>query len=211
MTKFSWTMRDSTGRTQLQLEFTVTGLPANWASADSDSGPYPVTNLESLMLIPESHAVDTKLPCSNGTACSFYVLKYNATPNANASFCFEGSIAGLQNQSIPSYNFLYMNESVHNDNMYTFTRDGALTTDMYGSDKTYYASNSTAPNASGPRYYMVLSEISPPTALLPKPVSGPRMSMKSLFSNNAQVYYKAHSLSTGSGGVTNYRAKQRKT
>jgi hypothetical protein len=38
-----------------------------------------------------------------------------------------------------------------------------------------------------------------------------RFSMGSLFSNNAQVYYKPHSLSTGSGGVGNYRAKQRRT
>jgi hypothetical protein len=35
----------------------------------------------------------------------------------------------------------------------------------------------------------------------------------SLFTNNAQVYYKSHSLSTGSGGsgVRNVRHKQRKT
>jgi hypothetical protein len=54
-----------------------------------------------------------------------------------------------------------------------------------------------------------------PQSAAPKPttvaVAVPRMSMKSLFSNNAQVFYKPHSLSTGSGGVTNYRAKQRKT
>ena len=41
---------------------------------------------------------------------------------------------------------------------------------------------------------------------LPRPFS-----MYSLFSNNAQVYYKPHSLSSGSGGVGNYRIKQRKT
>jgi hypothetical protein len=37
--------------------------------------------------------------------------------------------------------------------------------------------------------------------------------MGSLFTNNAQVYYKPHSLSTGSGGsgVRNYRKKQRRT
>jgi hypothetical protein len=38
-------------------------------------------------------------------------------------------------------------------------------------------------------------------------------SMSSLFTNNALVYYKPHSLSTGSGGsgVKNSRHKQRKT
>ena len=47
------------------------------------------------------------------------------------------------------------------------------------------------------------------------PLSIPRpfFSMRSLFTNNAQVYYKPHSLSTGSGGsgVRNYRKKQHRT
>jgi hypothetical protein len=40
-----------------------------------------------------------------------------------------------------------------------------------------------------------------------------RVSMRSLFTNNAQVYYEPHSLSTGGGGsgVTNSRIKQRRT
>ena len=45
-------------------------------------------------------------------------------------------------------------------------------------------------------------------------ISGlPRLSMRSLFTNNAQVYYKSHSLYTGSGGsgVRNYRKKQLRT
>jgi hypothetical protein len=41
----------------------------------------------------------------------------------------------------------------------------------------------------------------------------PFFSMSSLFTNNAQVFYKPHSLSFGSGGsgVRNSRHKQRKT
>ena len=37
--------------------------------------------------------------------------------------------------------------------------------------------------------------------------------LRSLFSNNAQVYYKSHSLSTGGGGsgVRNSRIKQHRT
>lgn len=36
--------------------------------------------------------------------------------------------------------------------------------------------------------------------------------MGSLFSNNAQVYYKSHSLAAGGiGGVRNYRKKSKKT
>ena len=44
-------------------------------------------------------------------------------------------------------------------------------------------------------------------------IAPPRFSMRSLFTNNAQVYYKSHSLSTGGGGsgVKNSRAKQRRT
>ena len=45
------------------------------------------------------------------------------------------------------------------------------------------------------------------------PLSPPFYNMRSLFTNNAQVYYKSHSLSTGSGGsgVRNSRQKQRRT
>jgi len=41
----------------------------------------------------------------------------------------------------------------------------------------------------------------------------PRFALKSLFANNAQVFYKSHSLSTGGGGsgVRNHRLKKRKT
>ena len=37
------------------------------------------------------------------------------------------------------------------------------------------------------------------------------MMMKTLFSNNAGIYYKNHSLSTGSGGSINSRVKARRT
>ncbi len=47
----------------------------------------------------------------------------------------------------------------------------------------------------------------------PPPPSNHPVSMGSLFTNNAQVYYKPHSLSTGGGGsgVRNCRHKQRRT
>ena len=49
------------------------------------------------------------------------------------------------------------------------------------------------------------------TLLIPNwiDVTRPRFGMH--FSDNARVFYKQSSLSTGSGGVRNYRAKQRKT
>jgi hypothetical protein len=47
----------------------------------------------------------------------------------------------------------------------------------------------------------------------PRPViNKPKMSMSSLFTNNAMVYYKPHSLAPGGiGGVRNYRKKSKKT
>lgn len=58
----------------------------------------------------------------------------------------------------------------------------------------------------------VLYFILPISNPIPPPISNP-FSMRSLFTDNAQVYYKPHSLSTGSGGsgVRNSRKKQRKT
>ena len=44
------------------------------------------------------------------------------------------------------------------------------------------------------------------------PQPRPRMTMGSLYTNNAQVYYKSHTLAAGGiGGVRNYRLKSRKT
>ena len=57
--------------------------------------------------------------------------------------------------------------------------------------------------------YWVYPYIPPP----PQTPARPLFLGRSLFANNAQVYYKSHSLSTGSGGsgVKNVRHKQRKT
>lgn len=58
-------------------------------------------------------------------------------------------------------------------------------------------------------YYLYPNIPTPP----PAPPAIIRFSMRSLFTNNAQVYYKRGSLSTGSGGsgVTNSRIKKRRT
>jgi len=56
---------------------------------------------------------------------------------------------------------------------------------------------------------IIITDPPPETPVIAKHI----FSMGSLYSNNAQVYYKAHSLSSGSGGsgVGNYRIKQRRT
>ena len=58
-------------------------------------------------------------------------------------------------------------------------------------------------------YYLYHTPTPPPAP----PAITTRFSMRSLFTNNAQVYYKRGSLSTGSGGsgVTNSRIKKRRT
>lgn len=62
----------------------------------------------------------------------------------------------------------------------------------------------TALEPVGIYYLYPATSPSPPTRVF---------SMRSLFTDNAQVYYKPHSLSTGGGGsgVTNSRIKQRRT
>ena len=60
--------------------------------------------------------------------------------------------------------------------------------------------------------YYLYPAPAPPTPPAP-PAITTRFSMRSVFTNNAQVYYKRGSLSTGSGGsgVTNSRIKKRRT
>ena len=57
-------------------------------------------------------------------------------------------------------------------------------------------------------YYYLYPYVAPIQQQQTRPIS-----MRSLFTDNAQVYYKPHSLSTGGGGsgVRNSRHKQRKT
>jgi hypothetical protein len=59
--------------------------------------------------------------------------------------------------------------------------------------------------------YYLYHTPTPPAPPTPTPTFS--FSMRSLFTNNAQVYYKRGSLSTGSGGsgVTNSRIKKRRT
>ena len=65
----------------------------------------------------------------------------------------------------------------------------------------------------GPGHNLSTFTFTPISGLPPLSIPRPFFSMRSLFTNNAQVYYKPHSLSTGSGGsgVRNYRKKQHRT
>jgi hypothetical protein len=46
-------------------------------------------------------------------------------------------------------------------------------------------------------------------SIIPVPIIP--VNRRSLFTDNALIYYQPHSLSTGSGGVRNCRRKQRRT
>jgi hypothetical protein len=198
---------------QLQLQFTV-DLPDNWNTDTAQSGRYPInTDIKCLLFDPVTRKfTDSVVSCFYGTQCYFHVFENNSDINTNASFCFEGRIQ-LKTDLYTFTNFLYMNGKIYDNDYISFTQEGVLSTGDNHSI-TFYANDSTDPNKEAPTYYMRLTNSNPQSAApkpKPTPVAAPRMSMKSLFSNNAQVFYKPHSLSTGSGGVTNYRAKQRKT
>lgn len=73
-----------------------------------------------------------------------------------------------------------------------------------------YNITSTSETGQWPYYSIAFTCNFTPISGLPS-IPRPLFSMGSLFSNNAQVYYKSHSLSTGNSGVRNYRIKKRKT
>ena len=108
--------------------------------------------------------------------------------------CDEGepvTISGTTYVNFGSY--VYKRET---DNTYT-----KLTTAQTISGTSYTMYGGDGINSSG---IALISSTPPPR---------PFFSMRSLYTNNAQVYYKSHSLSTGSGGsgVRNSRQKQRRT
>ena len=111
--------------------------------------------------------------------------------------------ASNQINAIDTYYFNYTIQTVNDISAWMISKN------LYGEDPT--------PNG-GPHYtddsliatgiYYLYPYIAPAPAPTPRPFY-----MRSLFTNNAQVYYKPNSLSTGGGGsgVTNSRHKQRRT
>jgi hypothetical protein len=199
--------------------------------------PYDIDCIQSLRFTAtaphiQSGYVKSTQYSANSSSVKFYVYPYDEDPRANASKCLKIDIKALCNTFNDYYgapdceytNFLFMNSSkMYGEQYYGFSNDGVFKTDTAGEhDNVYYAYNSTNPGKKPYYYYMLIEPIiklDPTVLSAPKPpapaplpvVSIPRMSMKSLFSNNAQVFYKPHSLSSGSGGVTNSRLKKRKT
>lgn len=128
---------------------------------------------------------------------------------------------------VPSYIIYYANESdatneidaigsYYNYRLQTVNDISAwiILKNLYGTDPTpnggpHYTDEDLIPDG----VYYVYPYIEPPPPPPPAPAAPRRIYMGSLFTNNAQVFYKPGSLSTGGGGsgVKNSRHKQRRT
>jgi hypothetical protein len=99
-------------------------------------------------------------------------------------------------------------EFVLNDTSYTITKNTAFKFNEGVSHKTINTGDI-------PRLLLgPMNEFGITVGVPPAPPATPtiKMNMRSLFSNNAQVFYKPHSLAPGgTGGVKNYRKKSKKT
>ena len=122
---------------------------------------------------------------------------------------------------IPAITYFSSKSNAETDTDPTFSLEYTLTTiNGISSWNIYSNSGGVNPSPNGGPYsagtalvatgiYRVYPYVAPPP-----PQTPPRpLVWGSLFTNNAQVFYKSHSLSTGSGGsgVRNVRHKQRKT
>ena len=143
---------------------------------------------------------------------AYTILYFETEAHANQSatdgpYTFEGS-----------QNIIYANNY---EELYTVLPinhifEWFIATNTGGSDPTpnggpYNVGDELVPSGI---YYLYHTPTPPaPPTPTPTPTPLPSFSMRSLFTNNAQVYYKRGSLSTGSGGsgVTNSRIKKRRT
>ena len=144
----------------------------------------------------------TSLTLSSGTLSpSFNIYEYSYTVNVPYNIS-NIDISFTTSNSIVSYNINGVNEcqetslnETYNFNTNLVIGNNPITINLY---------NSFACTNLASIYNITITRDFPP----PKPLY-----MGSIFSNNSLVYYKSHSLSTGSGGsgVRNYRNKQRRT
>jgi hypothetical protein len=135
-----------------------------------------------------------------------------------------GNYLGFNTYNIPALNLTY--DNAYLSNWFQFDENGVIIKSMsrypeysifnfFAENEGYESINNIGTvgintnTTNGPvltNISFTIKQISDPTIQIPRPFS-----MNSFFTNNAQVYYKPHSLSTGSGGVTNSRQKKRKT
>jgi hypothetical protein len=126
-------------------------------------------------------------------------------PMSESGFRVGGTINGI---------VYYNNQTDASNNVNSITSSGYQLITVNNNSAWIVFSNSggTNPSPNGGPYNAPFTLIAT-GAYKVYPSPPPFLNMRSLFTNNAQVYYKSNSLSTGSGGsgVRNSRAKQHRT
>ena len=207
-------------------------IPMRWIKGDTpphtDKGEkqfskthliYLTTSVGRLIIDGQSH------PIAAGDAHVFSEGLEHCTVNTGNS---ERLMIGPMSETgfgvgfIPAIKYFSSKSNAETDTDPTFSLEYTLITlDSISSWNIYSNSGGVNPSPNGGPYnagttlvaigeYVVYPYVAPP----PPPTPPPRpLVWGSLFTNNAQVYYQSHSLSTGSGGsgVKNCRHKQRKT
>jgi hypothetical protein len=103
--------------------------------------------------------------------------------------------------------------TTNSDGTFSYTSNNGAVATITGTTVTIVGSGTTTITATQAATSTYTSGTITATLTINKSTIIPFFSMSSLFTNNAQVFYKPHSLSTGGGGsgVRNYRHKQHRT
>ena len=102
--------------------------------------------------------------------------------------------------------------TTNSNGVFSYTSNNGAVATISGTTVTIVSVGTTTITATQAATSTYTSGTITATLTINKSTITPFFSMKSLFANNAQVFYKPHSLSTGGGsGVRNSRHKQRRT
>jgi hypothetical protein len=199
----------------------ITSIPMRWIKGDTqphiDRGEnnfnnthllYLTDSIGNLIIDGQSH------PITAGNAHIFSEGLAHSTINTGDS---ERLMIGPMSETgfrvgEPSLIHYYNNKTDADQMINTIYSTNSYTIETINNISSWYIAknvNGTNPSPNGGPYNAGATLIATGTYYLyPRPFS-----MRSLFTNNAQVYYKPGSLSTGGGGsgVTNSRIKQRRT
>jgi len=171
------------------------------------------TKKDRLIMGPMS---ETGLAVGGPPSIIYYPLDGDLEPNCNITYYSYSSKAYILNIPPPipvstnNYNVQYTNNTGYDDKTIWSPPSGK----KFGGWKIKNGFSPIGNNTSDKIY--IPGEIytyTNYTVLVPNWINVPRAlpSFKLHFTDNTMVFYKSNSLSTGSGGVRNYRHKQRKT
>lgn len=208
----------------------ITSIPMRWIKGDTpphiDKGEDHFNNTYLLYLTDSigNFIIDEQsYPITAGDAYIFSEGLSHYTINTGDSerlLLGPMSETGFRVGGIPAYILYYNNEEDANQNVNGFDPTYGYTIETKNDISSWSIAKNvdgTNPTPNGGPYNAGTALIETGTYFLypytsPPPPNRP-VSMGSLFTNNAQVYYKPGSLSTGGGGsgVRNCRIKQRRT